>query len=133
MPVPGHDLRNQPLNIDFLYWEDCPSHERALSMLDEVLKEQKVQARVRVMRVDTPEQAEELRFPGSPTIRVDGIDIDDPSLPVGLSCRIYRHQNGKISPLPERERIAWAVRRATRDPQIADSGVLAACDAESRG
>src|SRR5579859_8118670 len=103
-----------PLVIDFLYFEDCPSHDRALELLREVLQQEGIDAAIRVQRVETEEEAEQLRFPGSPTIRIAGTDIDDnPSLPVGLACRAYRHENGKISPLPQREMIVRAVRAAT--------------------
>lgn len=99
--------------IDFLYSEDCPSHERALELLHDVLREQTIQADVRVYEVETEEEAERLRFPGSPTIRVAGSDIEgDGDLPPALGCRAYRHPNGKISPLPPRESIAEALRRA---------------------
>ena len=47
--------------------------------------------------------AERERFPGSPTIRVDGRDVNpEPDQPIGLACRIYRLRDGRISPLPDR-------------------------------
>jgi hypothetical protein len=101
------------MSIDFLYWEDCPSHERARQMLDEVLHDEGVPANVRVWRVDTMEDAENLAFPGSPTIRVNGVDIDGAeSLPVGLTCRMYFREDGRPSPLPSKDKIVQAVRRA---------------------
>lgn len=103
--------------IEFLYIEDCPSHERALELLNEVLAEEQLDAKVHVHRLETDTEAEEVGFPGSPTIRIDGKDIDDrPNLPVGLACRAYRHQNGRISPLPEKETILQAIRQARSAP-----------------
>ena len=61
--------------------------------------------------VRTQEEAEALRFPGSPTIRIDGRDVD----PVGatarpaLNCRIYRPREGGISPIPSREQLEEAL------------------------
>lgn len=102
--------------IDFLYSEDCPSHERALAMLHEVLDAEGVEAEVRIHQVETEEEAEDLRFPGSPTIRVNGADIEDtPPDMVGLSCRAYIQENGRISPLPPRAKIEAAIRAARPD------------------
>lgn len=102
------------VQIEFLYSEECPSHERALKLLHEVIAEEGIQAELRVQQVETDEEAERTRFPGSPTIRVGGRDIEETDeLEVGLSCRAYRHHNGKISPLPPRDRIVSALRRAS--------------------
>ena len=57
-------------------------------------------------------EAERLAFPGSPTIRVDGVDVD----PAGaggramLACRIYRLPDGRVSPVPSREQLEAALR-----------------------
>lgn len=117
--IPGAERPNELIPIEFLYSEDCPSHERALALLEDVIREEGVGARIHVEKIETEEDAELARFPGSPTIRVNGFDIDDnPSLPVGLACRAYRSAEGKISPLPPREKIVWAVQKAGREPQI---------------
>ena len=45
--------------------------------------------------VETPEEAERVRFRGSPSILVDGVDVfADADAPVGLSCRVYQTANG---------------------------------------
>jgi hypothetical protein len=68
---------------------------------------------VEVVKVDTEEQARELRFVGSPTIRVDGQDIDPPSdSRYTLTCRAYHLADDRISPLPSKDMI----RRAFRSP-----------------
>jgi len=113
--VPTVDSSERQLTVDFLYWEDCPSHERALEMLKEVIEEEAVEAQLHLHQVETDEEAERLQFPGSPTIRINGADIDPPvDLPIGLTCRVYRHDNGRISPLPPKERVLHAVREASR-------------------
>jgi len=60
-------------------------------------------AAVTVREVDSDEQARAESFVGSPTIRVDGRDIQPPPAgePTGLSCRIYRRRDGRISPTPD--------------------------------
>ena len=107
------DSRQAAHRVEFLYIEDCPSHERALELLKEALREQPIPMEFTLYRIETDEEAQAARFPGSPTIRIDGADIDEnPDLPIGLSCRGYRHDNGRISPLPPRDKIVEALRRA---------------------
>lgn len=109
------DTSGRPIEIDFLYWEECPSHERALQLLEEVIEQEGVEAEIRIQRVDTEDDVQRLQFPGSPTIRVEGVDIDEASGDfIGFTCRAYRQPNGKISPLPSRETIIAALRRAGR-------------------
>lgn len=66
---------------------------------------------VREMRTDA--DAEQEGFAGSPTIRVDGRDVQPPaSEPAGLSCRVYRLADGRISPLPDRAEVRQTLRDA---------------------
>ena len=99
------------LRVSFLYYEECPSHDLALERLREVMAEEGVPDDVEVIKVETEEQARELRFFGSPTIRVDGHDIDPPSDPrYALTCRVYRLEDDRISPLPSKNMIRCALR-----------------------
>ena len=98
--------------IEFLYWEDCPSHPQAWSLLQEAMAELGVEIPVEQIEVVTDEAAERLAFPGSPTIRVNGVDIDpDGAAQMGtaLTCRIYRLQDGRFSPVPSKEMIRQAL------------------------
>jgi hypothetical protein len=89
------------MRIDFLYWEECPSHEPALQRLRAVLGKRHIADPVHVIEVTTEQEAAALRFPGSPTIRVDGQDLfPAPDGPYGLSCRIYHTSDGRVTPLP---------------------------------
>ena len=91
------------MQVSFLYYEECPSHDLALERLREVMGEEGVLDDVEVVKVGSEEQAHELRFVGSPTIRVDGQDIDPPSDPrYALACRAYRLEDNRISPLPSK-------------------------------
>jgi hypothetical protein len=89
--------------IEFFFWEECPSHERALAILREQIARHDIeQSELTIIEVVDDEQAERLDFPGSPTIRIDGVDIQDPGdLPRGLTCRLYRKRDGRPSPLPD--------------------------------
>ena len=99
------------MRVSFLYYEDCPSYDLALERLREVMDEEGIPGEVEVVKVETEEQARELRFVGSPTIRVEGQDIDPPSDPhYALACRAYRLADDRISPLPSRDMIRQAFR-----------------------
>jgi hypothetical protein len=66
-----------------------------------------------VREVDTEDAADAERFTGSPTIRVDGVDVQDPGEePTGLTCRVYHRRDGRVSPVPDPEDIRDALRLA---------------------
>lgn len=104
------------MKITFLYYEDCPSHDVALDRLQQVMVEEKVDAEVEIIKVETDAQAQRLRFVGSPTIRIDGRDIDPvPSdAYYALTCRAYQLEDGRISPLPSPEMMRRALRSAKK-------------------
>lgn len=67
-----------------------------------------------VREIETDAEAERESFPGSPTIRIDGEDVQPPGdNPIGLSCRVYRLRDGRTSPLPDREDVEEALRAAS--------------------
>lgn len=102
------------VRIEFLYWEECPSHDEALRRLWEVLQEERVDDPIATVRVDSEEQARALGFPGSPTIRFDGVDVQPEGAArarPALTCRAYVI-DGRISPLPTKEMIRSALRKA---------------------
>ena len=99
------------MRIELLYWNGCPSHPEALELLHTVLAERGVDATVELREVRTDREAEALRFPGSPTIRVDGKDVDPSGVAAraALTCRIYRLADGRVSPIPSREQLEAAL------------------------
>lgn len=100
-----------PGRIELLYWDGCPSYPEALELLRSVLEETGVEVAIDMHEVRTDDEAVELGFPGSPTIRIDGRDID----PAGanaqpaLTCRIYRLPDGRFSPVPSRTQLEAAL------------------------
>ena len=114
-PGPGRVLPFRPLKYDvrveLLFWEGCPSYPEARQLLGDVLAERGIEAEVQMREVKTDEEAQALRFPGSPTIRIEGRDVD----PAGagaraaLSCRIYRLPDGRVSPIPSRQQLEAAL------------------------
>lgn len=97
------------MKVELLYWKGCPSYPEAQELLADVLDTSEA---FELREVKTQEEAEELRFPGSPTIRVDGVDIDPDgaSSRPALMCRIYYLPNGRVSPVPSREMVEAAFR-----------------------
>jgi len=100
--------------VEFLWWRGCPSWEEALAELrEEVLALGIDPDAIRVREVDTDQEAESEGFAGSPTIRVDGRDVQDPGdQPAGLTCRVYRLRDGRISALPDRADVREALAAA---------------------
>ena len=94
-----------------MFWAGCASHPEALELLREVLAERNIDEPIVVREVFTQEDAIALAFPGSPTIRVDGRDVD----PMGaeeqpsLTCRL---PDGRPSPVPSRLQLEEALTRA---------------------
>ena len=99
------------MRVELLYWAGCPSHPEARELLTSVLAEHTSAVEIAEREVTTQEEAEQLRFPGSPTILVDGRDVD----PTGaqgramLACRIYHLPDGRVSPVPTREMLEAAL------------------------
>jgi hypothetical protein len=100
------------VTIELYFWEGCPSYPEALALLQEVLDERGISEPVQLREVFTREEAVQLRFPGSPTIRIDGRDVDPEgaNAPPALNCRIYRLLDGRVSPVPSRQQLEEAVR-----------------------
>jgi hypothetical protein len=106
--------------VELLFWDGCPSHPQALADLREAMAELGLDADAIVVReVDTDERAEREGFVGSPTIRIDGADVQDPGEePAGLTCRVYHRRDGRVSPVPDPADLRDALNTAmtTRSP-----------------
>jgi hypothetical protein len=106
--------------VELLWWEGCPSHTAALADLRAAMAELGLDpAAVDVREIVTDAQAGEAGFPGSPTIRIDGADVQAPEggdAP-GLTCRIYRLRDGRVSPQPDPDDLRDALRAAMEDQE----------------
>ena len=103
--------------VELLWWEECPSWERALETLRVEMDAAGIDpSALAVTEIETEEDAGRQGFPGSPTIRVRGRDIQPPGpdQPIGLTCRVYRRRDGRVSPLPDPEDIRDALREVVR-------------------
>ena len=103
------------MKVEFLWWEGCPSHPEALEQLKGTLRDEGLDPdTVEGREIETDDQAHEERFPGSPTIRIDGEDVVPPGNgePMTLTCRVYRLRDGRPSPTPDPDDLRDAVRAA---------------------
>ena len=84
------------MRVEVLYFDGCPTYLETERTLREVLAEEGIEAEVELVAVNTDEEARRLRFPGSPTIRVDGRDQFPVPERVGyaLGCRVYATPEG---------------------------------------
>ncbi len=108
-------MREKHPQVELLWWEGCPSWSEALQDLRAAMEELGLDpSSVETRQIRTDEQAGSERFPGSPTVRVDGDDVQPPaeSEPGGLTCRIYRLRDGRVSPTPDPEDVRDALREA---------------------
>jgi hypothetical protein len=98
--------------VEFLWFAGCPNHEPARRLLDEVIAEVAPGMPVESIDAGDPQVAAALRFPGSPTIRVDGRDIvpgfEDPG-DYTPRCRMFPSPDG-LRGVPQRAWIEAALR-----------------------
>jgi hypothetical protein len=97
--------------VELLWFRDCANHPAARALLEEVIAEVAPGTPISDVDATEPAVAERLRFPGSPTIRVDGVDVDPNYVDPGdytPRCRLYRTSAG-LRGLPERQWIEAAL------------------------
>jgi hypothetical protein len=104
------------VEVELFWWEGCPSTEKALAILGRVLEEEGHDpGAVTLREVRSDEDAEQNGFIGSPTIRIDGVEVaPSGDEPAGLTCRVYRLRDGRVSPTPDPEDIRDVIRSTTR-------------------
>jgi len=104
------------VRIELLYVDGCPGHEALLPRLRALLDQAGVRAPVELRRVASEDDARQERFLGSPTLRIDGADIEPGASDrrdYGLTCRLYPTVGGLAATPPD----AWvldALRAAAR-------------------
>jgi hypothetical protein len=88
------------MKIEVLYVPNCPNHAVALERLSRILSAESLQAHVNEVLVNDAAMAQSLKFPGSPTIRVNGQDVEpqrEKTAKFGLMCRLYSDGSGAPS------------------------------------
>ena len=103
--------------VEILYFEGCPNHEPALALVERLGRELGIEPRVELVNVPDQEAAQRLRFLGSPTIRVAGLDVDprtEERDDYALSCRVFRTEAG-IAGQPDERWVRTALIRAREE------------------
>jgi hypothetical protein len=99
------------VKVELLYVADCPNYQSTVAQVQDVLREQDLSPDIIQIEISDPAQAAALSFVGSPTVRVDGKDVE-PDINLfpayGVSCRTY-FVDGRLEGTPRREWICNAV------------------------
>lgn len=104
---------SQPL-VELLYFEGCPNYERTRALVERVAAELELAPTIELVEVNDPDAAVAHRFLGSPTVRIDGRDVEpgaDERREFVLACRVYQTDAGPAG-APNEE---W-VRAALMEP-----------------
>ena len=100
--------------IELMYFDGCPGHQALLVRLRELMADLGVDVPVTLTRIGSAQEAERARFIGSPTLRVDGRDVE-PTVAerddYGLTCRLYASADGLSGTIPD-ELIVTALSQA---------------------
>jgi hypothetical protein len=106
------------VRVEVLYVADCPSHAPAVAMLAAILAEEGIMPDIHQVLVRDEAMARDLTFRGSPTIRIDGRDVEgEPAEEAGsaVCCRLY-HGSPRIG-VPPAAMVRCAVRAAQRQEE----------------
>jgi hypothetical protein len=103
------------VKVQVLYFDGCPNHETLLPRLRDLLEQAQISSPVELVNVPDDAAAQSQRFLGSPTLRVDGRDVEpgaETRTDFGLKCRLYRTPEGYAGTPPD----AWVL-EALRGPE----------------
>lgn len=102
--------------VELLWFSDCPNHAAARRMVLDSMARHGISGQLIDIDATDPAVAAAARFPGSPTIRVDGVDIDPSYVDPGdytPRCRLYRTGTG-LRGVPDTAWIESAMAAASR-------------------
>ena len=91
-------------------FDDCPNWQAVLEEIKGLLAAKGGEGKIELIRVASTQEAEHLQFPGSPTVRINGEDVDHevPSSSSEMACRVYE-VDGKLTGRPSMEWIDAAL------------------------
>ncbi len=105
------------MKLELYYFDSCPSYAKALENVREALRREGLPDVVALIPVESEADAQAKRFIGSPTVRIDGVDVEGPEAEdggYGYGCRIYAN-NGTSAGWPAVETVQAALRRSKPD------------------
>jgi hypothetical protein len=93
------------MKIEILYFDSCPSYKDAIANVKAALKEKNLQADLLLIKVEDEVTAEKVGFQGSPSVRINGKDVEGLDEGFTFGCRLYK-VNGKPATAPNKEAIS---------------------------
>lgn len=99
------------MTVEILFFAGCPNYEQTRELVECGCAAAGVDPELRLIEVTSREDAERLRFLGSPSVHVNGRDVEpgaDERETFTLACRIYRTESG-VSGQPPAEWIRAAL------------------------
>jgi len=103
------------MKIEVLYIPGCPHHQPAVARVQQALGATRLSAEINEMEVSDQAMAQMVRFLGSPSVRVNGLDVEKEARATesfGYGCRSYAGAEGRTG-LPSFELIRSALEEAT--------------------
>ena len=100
------------MQIKVLYFEGCPTHEATVELVRETVDRLGLDADIAKIHVETDEQARQMKFLGSPSVHIDGVDIEpdaEANMTFGRRCRVYATGDG-LSGTPPAKMLEAALR-----------------------
>lgn len=112
------------LQVEVLYFKGCPNHGPAVEQVRQALKAEDAAASISEIEVEDAAMAQETGFLGSPTVRVNGVDVEESARGaqgVGFGCRTYL-DDGRRTGLPSVAVIRKALAEASAPRSGAQGG-----------
>jgi hypothetical protein len=107
------------MRVEVLFVDGCPNHETLVPHLRALLNAGGADSTaIELVRVEDPDTAEADRFLGSPTVRIDGQDVEpgaDQRTDFGIKCRLFRTPEG-LRGTPADEWVLGALERTPQPP-----------------
>jgi len=103
------------VKVEVLYFKGCPNHQPVIEQVQQVLHSEQINVPVDEVEVTDATMAQRVGFLGSPSIRINGLDIEPEARGLqtfGFGCRTYSDADGRRSGLPSLSAIRQALSEA---------------------
>ena len=104
------------MKIELFYFDGCTAYQTALKYLEELIQEKNLDAAVKMIKIEGDQQALASRFLGSPSIRINGLDVEPGAEKIkdfSMRCRLYL-EDDEMSEWPSKKMIAQAIDSAIK-------------------
>jgi hypothetical protein len=104
------------VKVEILYFKGCPNHQPVVEEVRQILRSEQINVPINEVEVADAAMAQRVGFLGSPSIRVDGLDVELEARGLrtfGFGCRTYSDAEGRRSGLPSISTIQRALTEAS--------------------